>query len=79
MLYELGHSMASLQEGLAAVQRGASFITHLFNAMLPVSLIHKGLLLSILRLKTALIIIMFIFKVSSSRPRVSRFAVIRHA
>lgn len=29
--------MASLQEGLEAVYRGASFITHLFNAMLPVS------------------------------------------
>lgn len=33
----LGHSMANFTEGEEAVRRGSNLITHLFNAMLPVS------------------------------------------
>lgn len=33
----LGHSVANFTQGEAAIERGSNLITHLFNAMLPVS------------------------------------------
>lgn len=33
----VGHSMANLTQGEAAIKHGSKLITHLFNAMLPVS------------------------------------------
>ena len=35
----VGHSMANLTQGEAAIKHGSKLITHLFNAMLPVNLI----------------------------------------
>lgn len=32
----VGHSMANLTQGEAAINHGSKLITHLFNAMLPV-------------------------------------------
>lgn len=38
----MGHSVANFTEGETAVKRGSNLITHLFNAMLPVSRFSHG-------------------------------------
>lgn len=38
----VGHSMANLTQGEAAIKHGSKLITHLFNAMLPVRQLLYG-------------------------------------
>ena len=40
LVISIGHSMANLKQAEQAVRKGASLITHLFNAMLPVSVYY---------------------------------------
>lgn len=37
IIVSLGHTSSDMETSIQAVQNGATFITHLFNAMLPVS------------------------------------------
>lgn len=39
IVVSLGHTSSDMETSIQAVQNGATFITHLFNAMLPVCIL----------------------------------------
>lgn len=58
IVVSLGHTSSNMETSIQAVQNGATFITHLFNAMLPVCIFYYP---------TNIIINIFMFIVSSQR------------
>lgn len=40
IIVALGHTSSDMETSIQAVQNGATFITHLFNAMLPVGIFY---------------------------------------
>lgn len=42
IVFSIGHTMADYDTGLKAIEQGASMITHLYNAMLPISARNPG-------------------------------------
>lgn len=55
IVVSLGHTSSDMETGIQAAQNGATFITHLFNAMLPVCIFYNRT--TIIKIKISVFIV----------------------